>query len=535
MNQHVVTEDRSYAVVSAFLADTIEKLGWAAARVAWVERDEMQLEPWRLSRDAPPELRFLETARVSHLAASISHTKRYTAVTVVDPEELVCASDIAPLLRQAGVDAVLVLDVAGVLDFEARFVFIPQPRRTITDEMCAAVQAALHLIPLVIRQEFERGALSRESMLDPLTGLFNRAGLEALTRQSSDSDSRAIVFVDLDRFKAINDAHGHAVGDEVLSQTGERLAARIRPTDVVGRLGGDEFVMVANNVTDEESAIVVAQRLVSAVARDHLLDNGEVIAVEASAGVVMWQDGREFAEVVRDADELMYEAKRIGGGIAARDGRGRVLVADATPGGQREVIEAERDPIDAAIVRHTASNSTWGAHLVLRGELCGRDATEIAHLMEESLAELGLQFSNATHLLLEPRGRGWAANDRLIDVLRTLPDGPRLIVMVDGQPGSAELRMAALEARARGLVDFALAGVGASASDVRLLASLKPDAVVLDRELTLNLTATAEDGLTLKVVAAMSRVVAAPVVVLDPPASVAREELASWQCDLTTR
>ena len=534
MNHTLIIEDRSRGVVTRFLADTVDKLGWAAARVAWVDREGMQLEPWQLSTDAPSCLAFLRSARAPRISVSIARDQRFSTPTVIAPEQLACSSEIAQGLRTAEVDSVVVLDIDGVLDFEARFVFVPAPGRPITPEACASLHAAVQLIPVVLRQEFERGELSRGSMLDPLTGLLNRTGLEVMASGYAHSDSRAIVFVDLDRFKAINDAHGHAVGDEVLSGTGERLASRIRPTDLVGRLGGDEFVMVANNVADDESAIVVAQRLVSAVARDHLLDSGEVVSVEASAGVVVWEAGRPFADVVNDADELMYEAKRIGGGIAARDARGRVLVADVVAGGHREIVESERSPVEVTMVQEVAGGDQWGAHLLWRGELCSLGAQQIAEIVRDHLVASGSDYADTRNLLIEPRGRGWATDDRLVEALRALPDGPRLTVMIDGQPSSADLRMVTIEARARGLVDVALTGVGAAASDVRLLGALKPDFVVLDRELTMNLATSPRQGVSLEIVAAMARVVNARVVVLDPPSSVHSDQLAQWQCDLTT-
>ena len=535
MSDVVVRGNRSRVVISEFLAETINRLGLLAARAAWVEGDGMHFEPWQVSPRAAPVLRDALGASSQPVVRS-AEVKRYELPTVLAPQELACSTQYAPILHREGIDSVIVLDIAGTLDFEVRFVFVPHPGVTITPEMRASVHAAVQLIPTVIRQEGERGELSRGSHRDSLTGLLNRLGLEDFAREEvgDDEGDRAVVFVDLDQFKAINDTYGHAVGDEVLAGSGTRLRASIRPTDVVGRLGGDEFVMIARRVADTDAAVVVAQRLISAVARDHVLDSGDVISISASAGVALWRPGRSYAEALRDADELMYLAKRVGGGIAAHDGHGRTFVADGVVGSEREILDIARAPVEVRAVKETATGGPWGAHAILRGELSPLDAARIAHIVREQVETSGLIWSGLGHLVLEPRGRVWSVDDHLLDVLEALTagGGPRCYVMVDGQPASAELRLVAREARARDLADLALAGVGASAADVRLLATLEPEVVVLDGELLPTLSAASAPGRTLEMVSAMARVISARVAVLGSPAALDPSKLARWGCGL---
>lgn len=149
--------------------------------------------------------------------------------------------------------------------------------------------------------------------MDALTGLANRRRLvEELSFQSSRTvpgHPVAVVFFDLDRFKAINDEHGHAIGDEVLCRVADLAVRLVRKGDVVGRLGGEEFVIVAPG-TDYEHALQLAERVRSVLP----LDVGEAMGfpVTASFGVSMLQLGESASDVLRRVDGLMYQAKAAG-------------------------------------------------------------------------------------------------------------------------------------------------------------------------------------------------------------------------------
>src|SRR4051794_29907208 len=112
-------------------------------------------------------------------------------------------------------------------------------------------------------------ALQREARTDPLTGLANRTVLmdrlhQALLRMDRSSGVLAVLYVDLDRFKVVNDSLGHRVGDQLLIQMAQRLARHVRPADTLARLGGDEFVIVAEAMASEQAAIELANRIVEA-------------------------------------------------------------------------------------------------------------------------------------------------------------------------------------------------------------------------------------------------------------------------------
>jgi len=162
--------------------------------------------------------------------------------------------------------------------------------------------------------------LRHHAFHDPLTGLPNRALFmdrlsHALARaRRNDSHHFAIVLLDLDRFKLVNDSLGHVAGDELLVSVGQRLESCLRPGDTVARLGGDEFMLLLEDVRDAEDAHTVAERIQRALSLPLPLGGHDVIA-SASIGIAVG-DGSisEPHELLRDADTAMYEAKSRGSG-----------------------------------------------------------------------------------------------------------------------------------------------------------------------------------------------------------------------------
>jgi diguanylate cyclase (GGDEF)-like protein len=154
---------------------------------------------------------------------------------------------------------------------------------------------------------------------DALTGLASRGlFLERMTEQLSTADAEAsqvaLLFVDLDRFKVVNDSLGHAAGDQLLMITAERIRSELRATDVAGRFGGDEFAVMLRGVTSVNEAVAVAERIVQALS-DPMIIAGRKLNVNASIGIALSCDGAaDAADLMRRADIAMYQAKRHGRG-----------------------------------------------------------------------------------------------------------------------------------------------------------------------------------------------------------------------------
>jgi diguanylate cyclase (GGDEF)-like protein len=157
------------------------------------------------------------------------------------------------------------------------------------------------------------------SLHDPLTGLPNRLLLlerleHALRRSVRSRHPVAILFVDLDRFKLVNDSHGHLIGDELLVAVADRMAGLIRPGDTLARLSGDEFVIICEEITKKLQIHMIAARIVAALGAPFPLDD-VVVEVSASVGIAFsTPKGTDPEEMLREADIAMYQAKRRGGG-----------------------------------------------------------------------------------------------------------------------------------------------------------------------------------------------------------------------------
>jgi diguanylate cyclase (GGDEF)-like protein len=165
-------------------------------------------------------------------------------------------------------------------------------------------------------------ALALRATRDNLTGLLNRAALEAeadrvLAEARAMHLRVAVLFVDLDGFKPINDEHGHAVGDEVLRAVGRRLTTAVRTTDRVARFGGDEFVVLVGPLGDVHVAEQTAHRILHAFAGPVRVEDLD-LAVSVSVGVAVTdEDGAVTRDGLLDAaDGAMYRAKQSGGATA---------------------------------------------------------------------------------------------------------------------------------------------------------------------------------------------------------------------------
>jgi diguanylate cyclase (GGDEF)-like protein len=532
----LLRQSRSRELVDDFLDGFIARHGWWAARAAWVSEAGMLVDPWRVGSDAPAGLEALRHQQRPVLPIDPGET-RFVDPQQVPVPEVRCTRGVAGALEEAGVDELVVVDVAGMLDFDVRLVFAAPPGAATTPGVIEALRTGAALLPTVIRQDVERDELRLGALRDPLTALLNRAGLDELAARVGPGPAvRAVIYLDLDGFKEVNDAHGHAAGDEVLINTAKRLARQLRPTDLVARLGGDEFVVLAASVLDELAAVSLAQRLVAAISHDTLVASGAVASVSASAGVAIWGPDAAFDETVAGADALMYEAKRIGGGIAVQDATGRILVRDPyASGAPPEEVDRGRAPVRARAVSALVEGDTWGVHVLLRGELCSVPLEQTVALVDEAVVAAAPGVVPA-RLIFEPRGRGWSRDGLLLDLVTRLVhrySASQVLVMVDSQPASTELRLLVDEVRARLGVGLVLGGVGSSSGgDVRLIAQTAPSVLALDHEAVLNLQRSQPAGIAATLGAAIATAIGAPLLVVDPPARLDSALLASWGVSL---
>lgn len=169
--------------------------------------------------------------------------------------------------------------------------------------------------------EEARSRAEAEAFTDPLTGLFNRRGLELAFRTLKDgaladpAEHFALIVLDLDHFKDLNDTHGHAAGDEMLRTVAARLRAVTRDGDTIARTGGDEFVLLLPRSPDHAQAVALGMRIISALERAVII-NDRACRVSASVGLALSCDfpALSWPAMETAADRALYEAKHAGRG-----------------------------------------------------------------------------------------------------------------------------------------------------------------------------------------------------------------------------
>jgi diguanylate cyclase (GGDEF)-like protein/PAS domain S-box-containing protein len=277
----------SDAVVACDLQERITLFNPAAVRVSGWTEDEA------LGKSIGEVLRFVEPDDDAVLASSLARDAvRRNAVVRQQNDRL--------LLRSDGERVAVAESAAPIRD---RF---------------GHPAGAVLLLHDVSRLHAQTQTLAHQAQHDDLTGLPNRVLLQDRLSQALAQLDRgykgALLYVDLDHFKPINDTHGHPVGDRVLQEIATRLRGGVREDDTVSRQGGDEFVLLLVRLADPRDAARVAEKLIAAVEQPIHVDGHELV-VSASIGIALFpQDGRDSRTLTKQADAALYHAKQAGRG-----------------------------------------------------------------------------------------------------------------------------------------------------------------------------------------------------------------------------
>jgi diguanylate cyclase (GGDEF)-like protein len=236
-----------------------------------------------------------------------------------------------PLLER-GVVSGLAVPVRGAEDVLGVLAVHSRRRRRFNRHDVAVVSALAGVVATAWEQALHRERLGHQALHDPLTGLANRVLFfdrlrHVLARRpapdSGDVAGAAVMFIDLDDFKGVNDSFGHAAGDELLRISAHRMAQAVRPEDTIARLGGDEFAVLCDAIADETAAIEIADRIQGACGQPVEL-GGSPLPVSASVGVTVSHPAEtgadDAATLLGEADAALYRAKA--------KGRGRVQLFD---------------------------------------------------------------------------------------------------------------------------------------------------------------------------------------------------------------
>jgi diguanylate cyclase (GGDEF)-like protein len=212
----------------------------------------------------------------------------------------------------------------------------------------------------VVDRKAHEDELVHQAHCDSLTGLPNRRRLVeqldlALGRSAVDHKTHALVFLDVDRFKSINDSLGHVTGDDLLVAIAQRMRAAVRSGDLLARFGGDEFILLLEDVSGIAEAIGAARRISTAVEKPMTLSDGYEIVASLSVGIALTEPGKTSEDVLRDADVAMYKAKAKGRGgayqvfdmmaMGSRSSERLELEAALRKGLEREELEIHYQPL----------------------------------------------------------------------------------------------------------------------------------------------------------------------------------------------
>ncbi len=170
----------------------------------------------------------------------------------------------------------------------------------------------------ITAKKLEERRLLHLAQVDSLTGLVNRAGFlqrlsDAMAQSKASHALIALMYLDIDHFKSINDTYGHPIGDALLKAFVGRLARALRASDTVARLGGDEFTVIMENLSRPEDAATVAAKIVQAIQAPFAIDDDLSVSVSVSIGMAFYQNGASDRKtLIRQADEMLYLAKEAG-------------------------------------------------------------------------------------------------------------------------------------------------------------------------------------------------------------------------------
>ena len=221
------------------------------------------------------------------------------------------------LLTSAGIKSVISVRIEGPLHPWGVFGVFSRLANAFSERDVNFVVAVANILADAIERQEAEDAMEHRALHDLLTSLPNRSLFTDRLEQALERVRRhpgslaAILFIDVDHFKQVNDSLGHQAGDDLLINVATRLREAVRPTDTVARFGGDEFGLLLEEIASERVAIATAERIAASFAKPFVLDSGSQF-VTASIGIALADGHQEADALLRDADAAMYRAKQRG-------------------------------------------------------------------------------------------------------------------------------------------------------------------------------------------------------------------------------
>jgi diguanylate cyclase (GGDEF)-like protein/PAS domain S-box-containing protein len=428
------------------------------------------------------------------------------------------------------------------------------------------LQALANVLADAIERQAIEDAIRERAVHDPLTGLPNRVlfvdRLEhALARLGRQDSLAAILFLDLDHFKLVNDSLGHHVGDELLTAAAPRLRQALRSSDTVARFGGDEFGILLEDIASERDAIETAERIAAIFARPFVLSGSEHF-VTTSIGIALARGGERADDLIRDADAAMYRAKDRGRAryeVFDEGMRGRAIERLRVENDLRRAIERGELRLEYQPVVSLSNFSIVGVEALLRwrhpqrGEVPPSEFIPIAEengLIEpigrwvlEHACRQAAQWYQARP---DAAPLTMSVNLSAVQVRRSLPDVVRSVLRSTGlDPAclSLEITETVMVRDAEGLgevlqalkalgVRLVLDDFGTGYSSLSYLTRLPLDVLKVDRSFVDGLGSESRDTAITETIIAMSRALSLDVVAEGVETSAHVRELSRLGCGL---
>jgi diguanylate cyclase (GGDEF)-like protein/PAS domain S-box-containing protein len=315
-------------------------------------------------------------------------------------------------------------------------------------------QALANVLGDTLERQLTDRDIRHRALHDPLTGLPNRSLFEDRLQQATERQRRhrgsltAVLALDLDRFKLVNDSLGHRVGDELLAAAAPRIRQALRSSDTVARFGGDEFGILLEEISGEQDAIDMAQRIAAVFTRPFVLD-GEDYFVTTSIGIALAAGGERAQDLIRDADAAMHRAKERGGAryeLFDEGLRGRAISRLRVENDLRRALERDELTLDYQPLVSLRDRSIVSVEALIRWDHPERGRIPPADFIPVA-EENGM---------IEPIGR-WVLDRACRQAARWYHRRP------DARPISMSVNLSAVQVAHRGLpetVEAALLGSG---------------------------------------------------------------------------
>ena len=324
----VLTTMQYRQVIESFAQTILNEFDWWGCQLWFENEGQLFPEKWILGPSAPRTLQLLNKHFIAPMPSPLNSDNSWLAYSsnissILAPDNLDWLTQ-KDQLETLGGRSFIQVDVAGVNNTAIRLLFLLPSSRSFPPRLKLTFDNVVAILPQVLRRARSTEEINYRATHDELTGLLNRRGLDVEFSKRPTHDgintSRSVFFLDIDRFKEINDTYGHQVGDEYLVEISQRLMKSSRPVDAIARIGGDEFVIVAQGFDLSDDIVKASNRFLESLGATFTTVEGIEIEPRVSIGISSWDITENLSVAIAQADKNMYLAKGRGGHQAVSDG-----------------------------------------------------------------------------------------------------------------------------------------------------------------------------------------------------------------------